>query len=231
MTTYQMNFTLDTTSVGDINNAKQFITIVKSVGGGGDSTVAWLTFPAAQAIQVTWEEQYWLYATNLQYQAGAKINSQAITTSPVLASNLYTFNPDQLFSSAQLQTPNGSFQVDNQIGNNKWQFGLAQMASVNGSATPTAVPLNIVPVLNNQHVSFTPEVTVSVFTQMLSNNGVVISEVTGNPLTVNLTSAASSANLGYDDGTSTFNLLPQARTLYQPQPHPRLGALTASRAG
>lgn len=206
MTIYTLNFTIDTAGVEAINGAGQSITIAKSVAGGGTTPVAWLAFEAAQTIQVTWEENYWIYATNTQVQAGAQILSTAITDEAAVSGKLYTFESTQIFSPPTPPAqPVGTFDVTNQVGNNSWLFGLAQMAKIAGKDTPNPVPLNIVSALNNETLTFTPEVTVSIFLQSVTNNGVVISQIESNALVVTLTSAAPSASIGFNDSLNQFN--------------------------
>jgi hypothetical protein len=65
-------------------------------------------------------------------------------------------------------------------------------------------PLNAVPVMTNESASFTPEETVSIFLSNIVNNGVVLSQVASNSLSVTLTSQSASAKIGFNDASNTF---------------------------
>ncbi len=208
-TTFQLNFTISAADVATINDTlHQSIVIVKSVGAssGTPQTVAWLHFfEAGQSIAVSWEENYWIYATNAQLQAGAKIVTNAITTSSAPSNSLYQLGADTLFAGPGTGKGQGTYSVDNEVGADTWQLGLAQEAIIQGSKV-TPVPLNIVSVGNGEIVTFTPEVTVSIFLQSLTDNGVVITEVSSSALTVTLTGVAPSADLTFDGDDKTFQL-------------------------
>ncbi|HEX8705402.1 MAG TPA: hypothetical protein VF815_41600 [Myxococcaceae bacterium] len=231
--TYQLNFTIDAGGVAAINGASQYITIVKQLNPltstSAGPPVAWLTFPAAQMITVQWEENYFLYATNAQLQAGATIVSTASTPDAALAQAEYTFSSDLVFGLPQISPniPAGTFEVNNQVGNNTWQFGLAQKATINGSKIPSPVPLNIVPVLNNETATFTPEETVSIFLQSYSNNGVVLTQVAGNALQVMLSGTNPSVNIDFDDVNNTF-YIPPSTTMMSKGSSQRRAALAAT---
>jgi len=208
MTIYELNFTIDQSGVDTINGAGQYITVVKSVGGGGKTPVAWLTFPAEPTTQVSWEEVYWIYATKTVTQGGVVITSTAMTSSPVATGLIYPLSPDGEFGSGAKGGPSGSFNVQNNSGDNKWQFGVAQKATVGGVETLQPVPLNLVQVLNNETAYFTPELSVSIFLQNISGNGVVITDanVLGDALTLTpaLVSVRIQANIGFNDAENVF---------------------------
>lgn len=210
--TYTLNFTMDTNDVQTINDIGQYITIVKSVARSGAETskgppVAWLTFRAAQVIQVSWEEDYWLYATAQESQAGARITATAMTTFPARRGLEYEFRSNLFMGPTMMSgLAEGTFHVSNKVGNNNWQFGLAQKARVSTEfgSTMKAVPINIVPVMNNQRVSFTPTDTVSISLQSFSDNGVVLSQVSSEALLVKLEPGAPSAEIGFDARVNKF---------------------------
>jgi hypothetical protein len=205
-TTYSLNLTMNEAAVEAINGTGQFITIVKKVQSShrtaGD--VAWLTFAATQTIQVSWQETYYLYATSQSLQAGAVINGTARTSNPALSGYRYVFNSNNLFVNPTPGLTQGTFNVKDLAGRNDWKFGLAQMATIGSAETPVPVPLNVAQVLNNELVTFTPQATVSIFLQSFNNNGVVITEVMSEALTVTLPSTAPSANIGFDNSENTF---------------------------
>jgi hypothetical protein len=205
--TYSLSFTMNPEAVSAINDAGQFVTIVKQVDSANKSAgdVAWLTFQAAQSIQVSWQESYYLYATNQSLEAGAVIKQTAQTVNPALSGYQYVFNAAHLFVNPAPGFEQGAFNVNDQAGRNDWKFGLAQLATV--STNPRIdkpVPLNVVKVLNNELVTFKPRATVSVFLQSYDDNGIVISQVKSNALTVELIATDASASIGFSDADNTF---------------------------
>ncbi|HYO91489.1 MAG TPA: hypothetical protein VEQ40_07630, partial [Pyrinomonadaceae bacterium] len=98
-----------------------------------------------------------------------------------------------------------SFNVFNNTSAGSFNFGLAQQATVNN--VKTIAPLNAAPVPYNLTGHFTPREIVSIFLSSYSDNGTVVSQVSGNALAVTLSSAAPSANVGFNDATNTFFLM------------------------
>ena len=205
MTTYGLTISIDPTGLTNIYNSNQFVTLVKSVGSSTSSSnaVAWVTFQPYGVNSVTWVENYLIYGTITALQSGATIVMTSQTPSAVQTGWTYTFAQGQFTGASGGQS--GSFNVDNQQSNGI-NFGLAQSATVNG--TSVLAPLNAVPVNMNETASFTPIETVSIYLSSYENNGVVISSVAGNALTVQLTSASSIANIGFNDSNNTFYLNP-----------------------
>jgi len=145
---YQINIAIDDTGLQNIYQANQYVTIVNSVVSNpladGNLTVAWLAFQPLESNQITWTENYYLYATTTTLQDGVQIAMTSQTQEPAQAGWIYTFSEGQ-FSGAS--GTGGTFNVDNQMSANDFSFGLAQSATVNN--TTTFAPLNAVPVLSS----------------------------------------------------------------------------------
>ena len=202
MTTYQLNFNIDDAGLQKINNAGQYLTIVKSATGSkpahGDP-VAWLAFAPMGTDLVSWTENDYLYSTQTLIESGATIIMSSTTPQPLQEGSLYTFNSNYTFAT----TPNGSkgvFDLNNQA--QDLVFGLAQKAVVNQVSTLS--PLNAISVLYGEQASFEPEETLSIFLSSYDNNGCVISQVASNALVVTLTSVNPTANIGFDDANNVF---------------------------
>jgi hypothetical protein len=86
-------------------------------------------------------------------------------------------------------------------------FGIAQQASVNGVSIFQGLLLNATTIKNGQQGSFTPSETVSIFLSSFNNNGMVISQVAGNALTVQLDNQQPVAHIGFNDGQNRFYLM------------------------
>ena len=200
--TYQLNLSIDQTGLQNIYNANQSVTIAKS--GAGNTPIAWLTFQPFQTNLVSWMPNYYFYASGVTEQAGANILVNSITSSPaqlgwtyVLAEGFFTG------TSGTGATYNATNQ---QSSRSSMLLGLAQSANING-VTVSNSPFSAAITLLNQTASFTPIETVSLFLSSYTGNGVFLSQVPSNALTVAFTAQAPVANVGYNDQTNTFYLI------------------------
>lgn len=206
---YQINISIDSPGVTQIHQNAQFITIVKNVTSNplatGNLQVAWLTFQPFQNNQISWVETYYLYATQTQLQAGATILMTSQTSAPVQLGPLYDFSGSIFSVDPSPGAPN-TYNVEN-LNGQSLTFGLAQFANINGASV--MAPLNATPIGNDQQATFTPIETVSIYLSSFSNNGVVISQVAGSALTIELTSQQPVANVGFTDSSNSFFLINQ----------------------
>lgn len=224
---YQLNIEIDNTGLDTIYGAGLAVTLVKSVIAAplvsGNLPIAWIEFHPFETNVVTWVENYYAYATTTVLQSGATLAMTSQTATPVQDGWTYTFANGQ-FTAAQ-GGGNGVYTVENAVAGSSFNFGLAQQATVNNVAT--LAPLNAQPLPYNMEASFTPEETVSIFLSSYVNNGVVISQVASNALTVTLTSQSPTASIGYNDAKNSFYL--SGQSLVSPHQHAqRLGRRLAA---
>ncbi|AGA27234.1 hypothetical protein [Singulisphaera acidiphila] len=200
---YQINISIDQGGLTQIYNANQYVTLVKSVQSNpvssGNLPVAWIAFQPLEVNEITWIENYFLYATTTVLQSGATISMTSQTNDAIQAGWLYTFAQGQFTGASGTGS---TFNLSNQMPNLPFSFGLAQQATVN--SVKTFAPLNAVPVLYNEQASFTPQEQVSIFLSSYSNNGSVISQVASTALTVMLSSQNPTVNVGFNDSNNTF---------------------------
>ena len=195
---YSLNISIDSTAVKTINQSGQRVTLVKSKKSGA---LAWVTFKPMENNLVTWEENYLIYATTTALQEGAVLNLESQTDQAVQTGSVYTLK-DGVFTKGDGGAP-GVFTAMNQDADGE-SFGLAQTAIIHGK--PVLAPLNAIPVNHNQHVTFEPIETVSIYLSDIQDNGVVISDVTSDSLAVELTSETPNAKIGFNDASNTFFL-------------------------
>ena len=211
---YQLSIDIDSKGLSAIYAAGQTVTLVKSVTSNpvasGNLPVAWLAFSPLQTNIVTWIENYSIYASTTQLQSGATIMMTSVTPSSVQPGWTYTLQNGSFTGASGGGA--STFNALNQMNTYPFNFGLAQQAYVNN--VQTTAPLNAVPVLYTQTASFTPIETISVFLSSYTNNGVVISQVAGNALTVQLTSQSPSATIGFNDATNQFYLNNPSPTMF-----------------
>jgi len=204
MPTYTLNLAIDDAGLAAISASGQKVTVVKSVGVGHD--VAWLLFEPLEANTITWEETYSVYASATNIQAGATIATQS--TKVASGGNSYTFENGSFSNGVPGPGPT-EYVVENQdaaieiAGVEMITSGLYQGAVINGNNT--AAPLNAASILFNQKGTFTPIETIQVYLSSYANNGMVISSVAGEALTVEYTDNTV-ANIKYNDTTNTFEM-------------------------
>jgi len=205
---YTININIDDQGLTQIYQANQFVTLVKSVSASAaaENTVIWLSFQPIETNTISWVENYFIYATTTEMQSGAVIRMTSQTQEPVQVGWTYTFK-EGMFNGASGGTQ-GAYTANNQMSSNNYNMGLAQEASINN--VTVLAPLNAVPILSNEMVSFTPQENISIFLSSFQNNGTVISQVVGSVLPVTLTSAQPTANVGFKDDTNSFYLISTA---------------------
>jgi hypothetical protein len=204
MPTYTLAIQFDNNGLDTVNAAGQLVTIVKSVDSG--TPVAWVAFNPMEANTVTWTETYSVYASNTQIQNNAKINT--LSTQTAAGGNVYTLagghfdngNPNSGLPATQYGVYNNdpAFTVGHV---QMITSGLYQGAVVNGQSTQSPLNAAAVPYLENGY--YTPIEIVQVFVSSIQNNGLVISEVISNALTVDLTSQVSQT-IHYNDASNQF---------------------------
>lgn len=201
MSQFQLNIQFTTADVHQINAVNQKVVLVKEVGGASGSTVAWITFSPFENNQISWEEEYGVYASTSSVEAGAEI----IKTSAVNPAADAVIYP---FETGAFDSPTGNIGANNYAIENETSqtltFGLAQSVTANGSIF-AANPLNAVQVLTNEQAKFTPIEKVKVFLHGEFNNGVIITNITSSALELDLT-VNPSMTIHYDSTQGRFML-------------------------
>ncbi|TDH38183.1 hypothetical protein E2A64_03415 [Pseudohoeflea suaedae] len=204
MPTYELDISIDQAGLTALTQAGQSVTIVKQSSGG--KPTAWISFTPQMNNVITWTEQYSVYSSTTNAQAGATIRTSSVATA--IGGSSYTLNNSGFFDKGisgrvgptQYQIINAD--PDLMIGTTPMvTAGLLQGASVNGKNV--SAPLCAAGVLYNQTALFTPIETIMVFTSSYSDNGIVISQVAGNALTVEYTTNNTAA-IAYNDQNNQF---------------------------
>jgi hypothetical protein len=208
MPTYQLAIAFDNPGLDTLQGAGQLVTLIKSVSisGNGNSSgqVIWVAFKPMNTNTVTWTEEYSVYASTSKIVNGARITTNSSVNA--VGGNTYTFLAAGHFGPSNSNLAETDYGVVNKsqytTGDVKMiTSGLYQAATVNGKQTSS--PLNATPVPSGDTAQFTPIEKVQVFVSSYQNNGLVISEVTSQTLTVDLTSQPSQS-IYYDSTTNQF---------------------------
>ncbi len=204
MPTYELDIAVDDTGLTQIAAAGQQVTIVKQVPGG--ELVAWILFTPLESNSITWTETYSVYASATNIEDGATIVTES--TAPAAGGSTYSFESGQFAAEVPGISDSDYAVVDNDAdivinGVEMITSGLYQGAVVNGNSSSS--PLNAVPVLYNETATFTPIETIQIFLSSYDNNGMVISEVASDALTVTYTTDLVQ-QIYFDDATNTFQM-------------------------
>ena len=201
---YQLNIDFSQADLATVLAAQELVTITKQTGGGSGPSVAWVAFSPLQANSVTWQDQYTMYASRTALQGGATINmmsqATALETKSLPFGNTGSFgNPDPAVT-----LPSDSYGLENQYGTTPYLvFGLAQEANISGTAFP-ASPINATIVPANQSAVFQPLDIVQVFVQANVDNGMVLSQVAGQALTLTFGAGVNEITILYNAATGGF---------------------------
>ncbi|HWU62053.1 MAG TPA: hypothetical protein VN112_08535 [Ensifer sp.] len=206
MPSYELDITFDEKGLAALSLADQSVTIVKQSSGG--KPTAWISFTPQMNNIITWTEEYSVYSSTTNAQSGAVIITSSYASA--IAGSSYTLNTSGYFDKG---VPGFIDPTQYEIINKDPKLtiseaamvtaGLVQGATINGSTV--SAPICAAGVLYNQKALFTPIETIQVYTSSYSNNGIVISQVAGNALTVQYTTNPK-ASISYDDQQNQFIL-------------------------
>jgi hypothetical protein len=204
-----MNFELEidftTAQVKSLLAAGQRVTIVKSVAGGGSTTVAWLAFSPFNSNDVTWTESYYIYSTTSSLTAGTMLKQASETDDPAILGHWYALSGNVFADEGSQSIYAGQYAAINENGQNNLSFGLSQDALVNGA--DVLAPICAIPVLNTNVATFVPSQNLSVYMSNTINNGVVVSSVSSTATTVSLTTQHNKGTLTYDSTNNQFSVI------------------------
>ncbi|HBJ77639.1 MULTISPECIES: hypothetical protein [Fusobacterium] len=205
---YKLNLRISKEDLELINGAGKRVVLVKENGEGSFSSgsefiddVAWVTFQLWELNNVTWQEEYYVYASDVEKQSGAVIEKASYEEAEP-KTKLYTFDKGY-FSASQF---NGEAHPTAYFIKNGYDkpetFGLAQTVKV-GKQVYEANPINAMTVFNNEQAYFIPIEKVKVFLAARAENGKVISIAQSQALLVDFTEK-SERTITYDRSTSKF---------------------------
>lgn len=204
MSSYQLNVDFDNADLSVINAAGELVTITKQTTGTSGPSVAWVAFSPLSANSVSWQDQYTVYASRTTLQSGATINM--MSQASALETQSLPFSSAGLFGAPD---PSITLPLDSYGLRNKYTttpslvFGLAQAANVTGTAFP-ASPINANIVPQNQSAVFQPLDIINVFVQANTNNGMVLSQVSGQTLTLTFGAGVNEITIKYNPQTGGF---------------------------
>lgn len=202
MTTFNLEIQFDSAGLTTLQEAGQQVAIVKNVSPNTSNQVIWVSFAPELDNTVTWTETYYVYGSNTQIQAGATIHT--LSTFQGTDGDTYPFSGGQ-FHPGTNDLGQNQYGVKNADSNFQLlTAGLAQAAGGTGGTGGNLSPLNATVVPFNDQGIYQPIEKVAVFAFASANNGLVISSVSSNALTVDLTTEPSQT-IHYNSSNNTFS--------------------------
>ncbi len=202
MPSFTLNVEFNSSDLSTILAAKERVVILKTPVIA-EQSVVWVAFSPFEANEVSWEDDYAVYASQSETLNGAVIKRMAEQQAepqmwypfkegafgpPVKAANI---------GPGEYGIRNQQFDVP------ALTFGMAQAAQVNGEVVHYQ-PLNAQTVLRGQEAVFTPEDSIAVALMARVESGFVISEVSGTPIVLKFGGGVVSATIKYDGETGRF---------------------------
>jgi hypothetical protein len=208
MPSYSLVIQISNAGLKTIQDASQQVALVKATASA--LPVVWVAFDPESDNTITWEENYFVYASTTHIDAGATIAT--MSTEPAQGGNTYMFQGGDFpsYKGGLPLTQYGVFNNDTRPQFKEITAGLAQVAQGVGEGQPTPLNATIVPF--NETGLYTPIEKVQVFAEASMNNGLVLSQVDGSALLVDFTTDPSQV-IHYDDASNTFALGPLSASL------------------
>lgn len=179
------------------------VIVAKPTGGSGPN-VAWQVFKPMQANQVTWEEQYGIYASTTQIVNGARLSRLSSTGVPAAISKLYTLEDSAAITGPASGGTQDSYALYNTYSNQPFMtVGLYQDATVNGTSI-AGNAVSAVPVLLQSTSVMTPFTTVYIWLQSQVVSNTVVTTVTSPMTQLKFGGGINSISVAYDSATGHF---------------------------
>lgn len=206
MAQFELNLEIDAQSLKLIRAAQERIILARPVGGGSPNVV-WQSFDPFGSNNVTWQQEFGLYASDTQVVNGVTLRKMS-EQKPADEAHYYSFTSGAVFEGpfTDPRLGDGQYGTENAMPNSQYPaltFGLTQVATVNGNVS-AANPLNALSVLPNRFVTFTPITTVYVWLESNIASSTVVSQILSNQAIVRYSGAIKSRDLVYDADSGIF---------------------------
>lgn len=211
MQNYQLTIVIPLPDFKQIESAGEQVVICKTVNGSTGPSIAWIAFSPSVENDLSWAENYLLYASNSNVLEGSLITSLA--QSPAIATRQLPFTSSARFDSPtpDVSLPAQSYGVVNLDTTQRATcFGLAQAATLSGTELE-ASPINASLVPPKQHAIFQPQETIQVFLAPNIDPGMVINQIKVPFISVNFSTEIRRQEIVYAPALGNFVLVPTNR--------------------
>jgi len=203
MANYSLIVNFDHEMVSKFNENNQKLVIVKE-SEESNVDVAWITFSPFEINDVSWSEEYGLYASCSDVTGQAVIQKSSYVAN-ASEQQLYLFtNGTFNLASTDLSLGENTYEVKNGMPTTTKMltFGLAQDVTANG-INYAGKPINAVPVMYNESATFTPHERIKIFMQSNLDDGMVISRIKSDSLSLDFTDKTD-ITVKYDSSCGRF---------------------------
>ncbi|HLP47906.1 MAG TPA: hypothetical protein VK469_18325 [Candidatus Kapabacteria bacterium] len=179
--------------------------IVVAKSFGSHLNVAWVVYRPLNKNEMTWEENYGIYASNTELTDGATIFRNAQTPFPAEAGKIYPMSPSGAFGWPSSGGLPFSYGINNDYANEKGHltFGLYQNANVNGEDL-ISYPVIASSLLYKFTAIWTPLNTVYLWTQAQVKSSMVVTNITSQMTQVTFSILSPEISLQYDRASGKF---------------------------
>jgi hypothetical protein len=208
MPTYTLDLSIGAADLETIKTAGENIIVAKPVNSAtGTPNVAWLSINPLEGNQITWTEDYAMFASTTSVSGGANIFQVSATSYPADDGMCYEFDANGAFGGSVMApdpvTVGQYSSLNNYTADPAMTFGLTQSANTT-SGIYTLSPLNAQSVPSNQQVIFTPFTIVWVWLEASLKSGVVLTEVVSQVAVVTFGGSVTSQTLDYSAAQGQF---------------------------
>lgn len=183
--------------------------VVAKGAPGSTPNVAWIALQPLDDNCIEWQEEYGIYASNVEVtQSGATLHQISTTgDAPVVDGLTYPLTAAGHFGAPTKGGDSGSFYAFNDFDNLEaagyLTFGLFQHANVNGKAVKGNA-VSAAPVIYKSTADLTPYTTVSLWVQSAVRSNSVVTTVSSPITQVTFGGKVSTVSLRYDATQGNF---------------------------
>ncbi|BAW79795.1 hypothetical conserved protein [Candidatus Nitrosoglobus terrae] len=207
MPDYSLQLLIDEKDLPVIKGAGQYITLAKPVNSNSPNVI-WLSVDPFSSTEVSWQEQYGIYASTTAVQQGATITKLSETGIPAQDGAYYTLSASAVFTGPYFNesVPAGTWAAQNSVPYSQYQsltFGLSQSALVNQKPI-NRKPLSAASVLANQSIEMTPFTNIYVWLQAVFSSETIISRIIGKYTIARFGNGVNNITLKYEPNLGVF---------------------------
>lgn len=207
MPSYRLQLLIDPKDLEIIRASQQRITLAKPVSAESPNVI-WLSIDPFQSTEVSWAEEYGIYASTTAIQQGASITKLSETGVPAQDGANYSFTSGATFNGpfSDGSVARGSYGAQNDMPSGNYPvltFGLTQSALINQKPIERK-PISATPVLATQFATMTPFTTVYVWLQSQFASETIITKIVGRSSKAKFGGGVDDLSLKYDATLGVF---------------------------
>lgn len=207
---YDLKLLIDPSDLERMQATHERVTLAKPVDGHSSPAIVWLVFDPFPVNDITWSENYGIYASNTALQEGAIVTRLSEISSPAEDGAQYALTSSGLLTgpSGGRGVQPGSYGIVNEASNfpGPMSVGLTQSAIVNQTPFDNA-PVSAAAAPPNHLVSMTPSLTVFIWLQSYSS-GTIINGIDVPYATATFGGGVNAITMKFDSARGVFVPIP-----------------------